>query len=166
MQLTRSEVVDLLTAARIYRPWWFIADAIFNTLDREQVIKEFHPAWVRSLPAELVEFRNVKPDRRILLPKWLPNVLDCENHAMDFQAYVIRCCAVEAVKSGKPRGGTLLGSMDFTADGTNDHRRTGRHDISVFIDHDKNVNWLETADGEIIVPMTEEILSVQQGDLR
>lgn len=163
MQLTQFEVIQLLRDAGIYRPTWNIADNNYNTLDRDWVQGVAWPGWVDSLPAELVEVWPVGGGKTRRKPKWIAEVFDCDNHTQSFREYVIRCCAVDAVKKKTTRGGTPLGSLSYYAS-SND--RLGPHDTNWFIGHDRSVHWFEPAEGSVFIPLPVEVNSIWEGDAR
>lgn len=167
MLLTRDQVIQTLRAAGVYRPSWTITDTSYTTLDRHQVVNVYWPAWVQTLPPDLIERVSVGVSgKSIDRPLWLADVFDCDNHTADFKSYVIRCCAAYAAKNGIHRGGTSLASFSYMAVEKPGNRRVGGHDTIGFIDHDGRFNWFEPADGSYIDPLPIEIASVWDGDMR
>lgn len=166
MLLTQQQTIQTLQAAGVYRPSWSVVDTSYTTLDRHQVVNVYWPAWVESLPPELVERVQIGGGKTIARPLWIANVFDCDDHTADFAVYVRRCCAAYAAKNLMQRGGTPLGSMSYIAVPKPGNRREGGHDAVVFIDHDGRVNWFEPADGSLIDPLPIEVASVWEGDLR
>lgn len=166
MILTQQQVIQSLTAAGVYRPTWNVADNEYTTLSRQWVTDVAWPTWVDSLPKELVESVDLFGGKPVRRPKWIPNVFDCDNHTFSFREYVIRCCAVDCVKKGIPRGGTPMGSLSYIATPKADNRREGAHDTNIFIEHSGEVLWFEPAEGFVFTPEKVEVISVWEGDMR
>lgn len=166
MNLIQAGVIDVLRGAGIYRPTWFLADSSLQTVDKDWVANEAWPNWVASLPPQLVNPWPVGGGKTVMCPKWEAEVFDCDNHALDFNTYVVRCFAVDAIQRKVNNGAPAFGTMAYVAVPKAGNRRQGGHDINWFIGHDLKVYWFEPAEGIFVDPLPIEIASVFEGEQR
>ena len=146
---------------------WFLADASYETLDAHWIANEVWPAWVASLPPRLRTTRDVGGGKEIAVPRWIAEVWDCDDHALSFWEFVIRCRAKTAAENPPAQyAGTGGGTLAYVAELKAGNLRLGAHDIFWFIDGEKNFRVFEPADGSFVVLTAGEIASVMGGEAR
>lgn len=159
MSLTTQQLAIALYAVNAPAHLWRWKDASYGGLSAPWV-REAWEQWVQSLNPRLTlpfQVGGGKTERR---PLWQPEVFDCDNHCLSFTAFVVECCAADCLVTGRTRGGTALGSIDYTA---NSDRRKGRHAALWFADHAGAIHFFEPADGVEFFPTAEEIASITEG---
>lgn len=171
MLLERAKLIDILTAAGVYRPTWAVLDDTYETLDPVWLAQQAWPAWVQSLPPHLRTTRDIGGGKSIPAPVWISNVWDCDNHAWSFWEFVMRCRA-ESIAAKDPRGevgfcaGSAAGTLAYLATPKAGNLRQGGHDIFWFIDDAGDFRVFEAADGAFDVLSRTECLSVWEGEAR
>jgi hypothetical protein len=157
--LTTQQLALALYAIGAPAHVWRWKDASYDGLSPAWV-REAWGYWVASLPERLTHVVQIGGGKTEKRPLWRPEIYDCDNHALSFTAYVIDCCAVDALATGRTRTGTALGSIDYTA---RNSRRVGRHAALWFADHDGQIHFFEPADGELITLTDGERASITEG---
>lgn len=130
--MTRNDVVTALIKAGLFGGDWHLEDDRYDPVSPDFVAAAA-AEWVRTLPDELKERRDIGGGAMRFFPRWLPEVFDCDNLGRDFAVFLDRCMAVDAVKRGVPRGNSASGVVAFSPDSG------GRH----------LVNWMVSPDGTV-----------------
>lgn len=159
MSLTTQQLALALYAKGVPAHFWRWKDDTFDGLSAPWVLEAW-VAWVRSLPVELTHMVQVGGDKTERRPLWQPESYDCDNHGLCFTAYIVQCCAVDAIRTGRTRTGTALGWIDYTARSA---RRHGRHAAIWFSDPDGAIHFFEPADGDLITLSDSERASITEG---
>lgn len=159
MSLTTQQLALALYAANVPAHFWRWKDDTYDGLSAPWV-RSAWAAWVASMQPELTEMVQIGGGKTERRPLWRPQFYDCDNHAISFTAYVIDCCAVDCLRTGRIRGGTAFGSIDYTA---NSDRRKGRHAALWFADNDKAIHFFEPADGVLVDLSLAERASITEG---
>lgn len=159
MSLTPQQLVTALYGINVPAHIFDWKDDFYDGLSATWV-RNAWVAWVASLPPELTEMVQIGGGKTERRPLWRPQFYDCDNHCRSFNSYVVDCCAVDCIVTGRIRGGTALGPFEYTA---NSARRKGRHAAIWFADHEGVIHFFEPADGEEITLTEGERASITEG---
>lgn len=159
MSFTIAQLSAALHAHGAPAHLWRWKDDTYDGLSAPWV-RDAWVAWVQSLPeirTVMMQIGGGKTERR---PRWVPNIYDCDNHSLSFTDFVVNCCVDDCLTTGRTRGGTALGSIDYTARSS---RRVGRHAAIWFSDHEGQIHFFEPADGVEVVLTPAERASITEG---
>lgn len=140
--MNRFDLITALAGSGMYRGAFELDDEVYDPLSIAFVTQAWG-AWVESLPPELQIQTDVGGGKTVVVPKWLPEVFDCDNLARDFGAFINRCAAVDAVKLQKPRGNVAAGKYNFWRNGD----PAQAHARVWFVDYDNNAHSFDPGDG-------------------
>lgn len=136
--MTRNDLTLSLIRAGLYSGAWALDDDSYEPVSREFVtaaMGEF-PSF---LPPELRTVREVGGGQRLVLPRWIPEVWDCDNLARAFGVYLGICLARDAVLTKRTRGNVAAGLLKFfPTPGTG-------HAVNWFVDHDGSAHVVDCA---------------------
>jgi hypothetical protein len=145
--VTRADVITSLISQGLFNGLWDLDDMNYESLSW-QFVTEARAAWLETLPAELVAWRELGLSGKVVKTvKWLPEVFDCDNIARDFGVYLARCMAAKAVREDKALGNVAAGKLNFQP------TPTTAHAINWFIDHNGRANTYD-AGADILNPLS------------
>lgn len=159
--ISRNDVLGALMMGGIFRgQWWPMDDAEYSTVSPGFVTEAWRE-WVRSLPPELVEVRDIGGGKTQPVPRWIAEVFDCDNHTRDFATFLNRCMAVDAAKAGTKRGNTASGMIRlFTQPGV----LASFHAAIWFIDHEQEAHTFDPATGRVDPFVEVQLKSIESGE--
>ena len=155
--MNRAEIVTSLISAGFYRGQWDLDDDEYGPISADFVFEAWD-AWIESLPGQLRETREIGGGKSIIVPRWLPEVWDCDNHCWSFGEYLSRCMAVDYVNTGTPRGNVAAGKLNYAP--TPD---TG-HAVCWFIDHSGAARIFDPGIGEFTVLTDAQLQTISAGE--
>ena len=155
--MNRNAVVLALMRAGLYSGAWVLDDDDYDPVSSGFVAQAWE-AWVESLPPELRTQADAGGSKTITVPKWSAEVWDCDNLAADFAVFLSRCMAVDAVKTGKPRGNFAGGRLNFSPTPT-----TG-HCVNWFCDYDGNAHVFDAGNCTLDGLTPTQRLSISAGE--
>jgi hypothetical protein len=147
--LQQSEVVFALLGGGFFRGKWELDDNRYETISPE-FVAEAWGVWVESLPPELKQQIDVGGGKTMTAPKWVEEVYDCDDIALDFGVFLDRCMAVTAVKTGTARGNSASGRFNFFLGGD----ASKSHCRNWFIDHAGAVHQFDA--GNCSMPVLQD----------
>ncbi len=153
--MTRADLTIFIIGAKWWQGRWDLDDNTYDTVSTTFVIEAWE-AWVESLPSEL-RIEESRGGKMVALPRYIPEVFDCDNAAADFAVFIDRCLAVDAVKTGNKRGNTAGGVINFLRNGTDSHARNW------FLDHDGHLTSFDAGDGYMYALTDIEKASITAG---
>lgn len=139
--MTRNDIILSLMRAGMLVGRWELDDDAYEPISAA-FVQQAWTAWVQSLPDELKRQLDIGGGKSMTAPRWIPEVYDCDDIALDFGVFLDRCMAVAAVQSGKPRGNSGSGRFDFLL---NADPKTG-HCRNWFVDYDGNAQVFDAGD--------------------
>lgn len=146
-----------LATAKLYRGMWSLDDEVYDPLSRA-FVQLAHADWVASLPPVLRTMRDVGGGKTIAVPRYIPEVFDCDNIARSFANYIDEACAVDAATRRVVRGNPAFGKFNFTAD------VLGRHARNWHLDYDGVAHVFDAGLGDYTPPSEPELATVDQGE--
>lgn len=158
--MNRVDLINALARGGFFRgDWSTLDDVLYDAVSPAFVLQAWE-VWVQSLPNELVTRVPIGGDKTGPVPKWLPEVFDCDNIAVDFAVFLGRCLAVDAVNTGRARGNLGGGRFNFLLGGAVDkgHCRTW------FIDHDGVAHAFDAGNGQMDGMTAPELESIFSGE--
>lgn len=157
--MTRNDIILSLMRAGMYAGAWELDDGVYEPISAA-FVRQAWGAWVASLPPELIRQIGVGGGKQIAAPKWMEEVFDCDDIALDFGVFLDRCMAVTAVRTGKPRGNSGSGRFDFLLNGD---PKTA-HCRNWFIDYDGNALVFDAGDCTMFDLSADERLTISFGE--
>lgn len=165
MDLTRQEVIALAARPGISGGVWQLADLQFATVS-DDYAGAVWAAWVDSLrlnAPELLTTLDLGGGRSRLVPRWVAEAGDCDDHSLLCVAHAITGNWISAVRGG-PKVARTYGLLFFTAQSRAENRfRAGAHSIVWYINHEGLFRTFEPGDGERIDLLPAEYASVSFG---
>lgn len=110
--MTRVEIIQALATGAYFRGAWDLDDVAFDAFS-DRFIEQAFEDWVHSLPECLRTTRDIGGGKTRLVPKWIPEVFDCDNHVRSFATYLDEAMAADAVTRGITRGNAASGIFKF-----------------------------------------------------
>jgi hypothetical protein len=155
----KGEVIQILIEAGYMRAGaeWTLDDNAYDPLPVAFVEQAFED-WVHSLPAILCTVRDLGGGKTRIVPKWIPEVYDCDNHARSFANFLDEALAVDAAVKGITRGNPSAGKFNFTRDDKENHARTW------FIDTNRRARSFDPGMGELVTESIAELGSIFGGE--
>jgi hypothetical protein len=158
MTLGQLDLLRILSSAGYCRgAWGMPKDLTYSTLSTD-FIREALPEWVDSLPAELVQLRDVGGGKTVHRPRWEAECGDCDTISWDFCAFLSRCMWLDAVKTRQSRGNVAVGLIYFrpTLD--------TQHCIVWWVDHEQMAHHVDPQSFEIDHLTTAQLGTIFGGE--
>lgn len=157
--MNRVEVITALAAGGYFRGQWDMDDLSYDAFSERFVDQAFED-WVHSLPECLRTTRDIGGGKTRIVPKWIAEVFDCDNHARSFGNFLNEAMAVDAVTRGVARGNAASGKFNFlvAADATKGHARTW------YINHDGRALSFDAGMGEHVNETPAEQATIMGGE--
>ena len=144
--MTQFEVLLALSLAGYAKGAWGMPKDVSYSSISVDFVREALPAWVDSLPAELIQIRAVGGGKTVGVARAESESGDCDNIASDFTTFLSRCMWRDAVKTRTPRGNVAAGSFFFwLVPG----QPASGHAIVWFIDHEQRAHHVDPGSQEI-----------------
>jgi hypothetical protein len=153
--IDRSELGNLLIAKGVPMRQLMLKDRFYNLIDLSDVTLLFR-SWLQYLPDSMVH-RKVVGESSRLLPVWMAETWDCDNHSLDFTTFACRSNAHTRLTGGV-RGGLALGRISYIGNSNGIH---GGHAINSFVDHKKRVRFFDPGKGSEVVLNRTELSSIR-----
>lgn len=149
--MTRVEVISALAAGTYFRGAWDLDDVAFDAFS-DRFIDQAFGDWVQSLPECLRTTRDVGGGKTRLVPKWIPEVFDCDNHVKSFATYLNEAMAADAATRRVSRGNAASGIFKFWLEVNADKA----HARLWYITHDGVARSFDPGTGERVTETQDE----------
>jgi hypothetical protein len=144
--MTQFEVLLSLSLAGYAKGQWGMPKGQTYSAISVDFVRECLPAWLDSLPDELLQVRAVGGGKTGRFVRAEPEAGDCNIIATDFTSFLSRCMWRDAIKNRTARGNVAAGMFFFHLIPV---EPTSGHAIVWFIDHEQAVHHVDPASKEI-----------------